>query len=65
MPERRKGERRVYERRDIFIRDNEIIRLYMRGISRKEIACRIEWRPMMTYGAVSKVIQRFLTLKSF
>jgi len=48
----------AYERRDIIRRDKIIIRLYVRGIPRKQISYHIDWTPRMSYEAVKKVIQR-------
>lgn len=45
-------------RRDIEIRNRQIIRLYLRGVARKRIACLLNWEPAMSYEAVKKVIQR-------
>lgn len=45
-------------RRDIVIRDRIILKLYIRGISLKQIPFNIEWLPRMSYEAVKKVIQK-------
>lgn len=45
-------------RRDIQIRDRIILKLYIRGISRKQIPYHIDWSPRMSYDAVKKVIQK-------
>lgn len=45
------------QRIDIGKRNKKIIKLYMAGISRKQIARLLDWEPVMTYEAVKKVIQ--------
>jgi len=46
-------------RRDIELRNRLIIKLYARGIGRKQIPAYLDWKPLMTYEAVKKVLLRW------
>lgn len=46
-------------RRDVWVRDRIIIRLYLRGVARKQIPQQITWLPVMKYDAVKKVVQKY------
>lgn len=52
-------------RRDIEIRNKMILRLYLSGASRKQIAAKLDWIPTMEYEAVKKVIQKMMTARRF
>lgn len=47
-------------RRDIELRNLQILKLYWRGVSRKQIAAKLKWVPVMSYEAIKKVIQKAL-----
>lgn len=47
-------------RPDIIIRNSKIIKLYLRGVSRKQIAFQLKWTHPITYENVRKIIYQVL-----